>query len=63
MDPAQKQAIMVAILAFNFTFIIFTIVFNSTLFGGHFVLLRVPLGLLIAAGAAAGGYFACKMTQ
>jgi hypothetical protein len=61
MDPAQKQAIMVAILAFNFTFIVFTVVFNSLLF--PFSWIRIPLGLLIAAGAAAGGYFACKMTQ
>jgi len=63
MDPAKKQATMMAILAFNFTFIIYTIVFMSGLFGWHFSSLRLLLGILIAGGAAAGGYFACRMTQ
>ena len=66
MDEANKRCIMMAILAFHITFILFTVLFNSTwspFRGIHFGWLKMVLGLLIAAGAATGGYFGAKMTQ
>lgn len=58
MDESQKKSIMMAILAFNITFILFMVLFN---FGESFSYAKVMLGLLIAGGAAAGGFFASKM--
>lgn len=65
MDQATKQCLLMAILAFNITFILFAILFNSGLspFGFGFSMLRLLLGLLVAGGAAVGGYFGAKMTQ
>ena len=63
MNEAQKKSIMMAILAFNLTFILYTFLFNYGEQGRDFSLLKVLLGLLIAAGAAAGGYFGAKMIQ
>jgi hypothetical protein len=65
MDPGKKQAIMMAILAFNITFVLFTALFNAGLppLDWSFSILKLLLGLLVAGGAAAGGYFGVKMTQ
>lgn len=60
MDEAQKKSVMMAILAFNVTFILFMVLFN---YGEAFTWGKVLLGLLIGAGAAAGGFFAAKMIQ
>lgn len=60
MNEAQKKSVMMAILAFNLTFILYTFLFN---YGENFSFLKVLLGLAIAAGAAAGGYFGAKMIQ
>ena len=65
MDAAQKYCMYMAILAFNLTFVVFTILFNSALspFGYRYSVLKVLLALLISSGAAAGAYFGAKMTQ
>jgi hypothetical protein len=65
MDQGKKQAVMMAVLAFNITFILFTLLFNMSLppLNYSFSGLRLLLGLLVAGGAAAGGYFAAKMNS
>ncbi len=65
MDSAKKQAIYVAILAGNITFILFMLLFNSSMspFQWGFSTLKLLLGILIAGGAATGGYFAASMSQ
>jgi hypothetical protein len=63
MDQGKKQCAMMAILAFNITFILFTILFNMNLppLNWGFSALKLLLGILVAGGAAAGAYFAAKM--
>ncbi|MBM4000169.1 MAG: hypothetical protein FJ297_11650 [Planctomycetes bacterium] len=64
MDPSKKQAIYVAILAGNITFIAFMVLFNSSMSPfqwGEFSALKTLLGLMIAGGAAGGAFFAARM--
>ncbi len=65
MDQATKQSVMMAILAFCITLTLFMIFFNSGLppLRWQFSVGKVLLGFVIAGGAAAGGYFAARMSQ
>ncbi|GIW90203.1 MAG: hypothetical protein KatS3mg109_0635 [Pirellulaceae bacterium] len=65
MDQASKQAVMMAILAFCITLTLFMVLFNAGLppLRWQFSVVKVLLGILIAGGAAAGGYFAARMSQ
>ncbi len=60
MDELLKQRLMMAIVAFNLTIIIYQVGFNS---GGSFTMLKVFIGVAIAAAAAAAAYVATQMTQ
>lgn len=65
MDQGQRQAILMAILAFNITFVLYTLLFNAGLppLRWQFTVTRLLLGLLISGGVATGGFFASRMTQ
>lgn len=57
MDEQTKQALLIAILAFNIIIILFQVLFNGFLGGiffKEFSYLRLFLGIVIAAGLGGG---------
>jgi hypothetical protein len=63
MDDEQRQRLMIALVAFNLTIVIYQVVFNMGLFGFTFSAGKLMLGLLLAAAVGAGGYFAAGMRR
>ena len=63
MNEQLKQRLIMAALGFNLTIIGYQVVFNSGFFGFQFTILKVILGLAIAAVVGAGAFFAAGMGQ
>ena len=60
MDETKKQQILLAVVAFNITIIVFQLAFNSSILRGptvQFSAMKLLLGILLAGGAAGIGYF------
>jgi hypothetical protein len=63
MDESQKQRVMVAIVAFNLTIITYQLVFNMNLFGFPFTVIKLLLGLVLAAVVGGAAYFGAQFMQ
>lgn len=62
MDELLKQRLIWAALGFNFTLIGYQLFFNG-MWLGQFSVLKLIIGVVIAAVVAGGGYFAAQLTQ
>lgn len=62
MDELLKQRLIWAALGFNFTLILFQLIFNGMVWG-QFSVLKTFIGVAVAAVAGGAGYFAAQMTQ
>ena len=63
MDDAQKQRLLVAIIAFNLTVLIFQVVFNMGMFGFAFTWGKLALAVVLGAVVGGGTYGAMQFLQ
>lgn len=63
MDENLKQRLLMAVLAFNITIIVYQIGFNSGLFGNDYSHVKLAIGLVAAAAVGGAAYLGVQMTQ